>query len=71
MFPNVLILFPRSHFPKMSQFPTSPNVPTDPYSFDLPEDISSGLGSSFASILELAGAHADNGELGEAVVTPR
>ncbi|OXB60244.1 hypothetical protein ASZ78_011064 [Callipepla squamata] len=32
----------------------------DPFSYDLPEDISGGLGSSFASILELAGARADD-----------
>ncbi|XP_052555143.1 complement C2 isoform X3 [Tympanuchus pallidicinctus] len=44
----------------------------DPYSFDLPEDISSGLGSSFASILELAGAHADNDmSLGRRIVLSR
>lgn len=49
----------------------SPCVPTDPYSYDLPEDISSGLGSSFASILELAGAHNEKGELGDTVVIPR
>ncbi|XP_052555144.1 complement C2 isoform X4 [Tympanuchus pallidicinctus] len=43
-----------------------------PYSFDLPEDISSGLGSSFASILELAGAHADNDmSLGRRIVLSR
>ncbi|XP_072211360.1 complement C2-like isoform X3 [Excalfactoria chinensis] len=48
-------LSPYLHIPTMS-----PNVPTDPYSYDLPEDISSGLGSSFTSILELAGARADS-----------
>uniref|UniRef100_A0A8C3PVL8 Complement C2 n=1 Tax=Chrysolophus pictus TaxID=9089 RepID=A0A8C3PVL8_CHRPC len=43
-----------------------------PYSFDLPEDISSGLGSSFASILELAGAHADKDtSLGRRIVLNR
>lgn len=75
--PHIVPTFP---LPQMSRFPVSPNphipmmspcVPTDPYSYDLPEDISSGLGSSFASILELAGAHTEKGELGDTVVIPR
>lgn len=44
----------------------------NPYSYDLPEDISSGLGSSFASILELAGAHTEKDtSLGRRIVLNR
>lgn len=68
--PNVTISrVPKSPHPH--DVPMSPYIPTDPYSYDLPEDISSGLGSSFASILELAGAHTEKGELGDTVVIPR
>uniref|UniRef100_A0A8C2TWR6 Complement C2 n=1 Tax=Coturnix japonica TaxID=93934 RepID=A0A8C2TWR6_COTJA len=50
---------PRRHCMETGRWSGPEPTCRHPYSYDLPEDISSGLGSSFTSILELAGARAD------------
>lgn len=44
--------------------PPRVSPPTDPYAYDLPEDVSEGFGASLTSVLELAGARPHNGGSG-------
>ncbi|XP_065600508.1 complement C2-like isoform X2 [Cyrtonyx montezumae] len=63
---------PRRHCMETGRWSGPEPTCRHPYSYDLPEDISGGLGSSFASILELAGAHTDDEtSLGRRIVLSR
>uniref|UniRef100_A0A8C2TWM5 Complement C2 n=1 Tax=Coturnix japonica TaxID=93934 RepID=A0A8C2TWM5_COTJA len=62
---------PRRHCMETGRWSGPEPTCRHPYSYDLPEDISSGLGSSFTSILELAGARADNTSLGRRIILSR